>query len=649
MAKAKMFEHLFQPGNIGKLKLKNRLIKAPTDVHLGSHDGSVNERLIRYYREEARGGLGLIIVEFAYVDHKASQSTSCQLCVADNEYVAGLSLLSQAIQAEGAKAALQIAHAGRQKFLGVQPIKAPSAIPWEQLYAEYGPAAMPQALTFEEIQEIIEAFGAAAQRVVKAGFDMLEVHAAHGYLLTNFLSPRTNKRTDWYGGSLENRMRFLLEIVSKVRQKIGPDFPLSVRLSGTEYEPDGIMIEESVETAKALEKLGVNAIHVSGGIHHRLVREIAPMGIPRGNQIWAAEAVKKAVKIPVIASGSINIPELAEETIAKGKADFISMGRPIIADPHWANKAREGRPEDIVICIRCNECLDRGAHLMRALPCTVNPTFGREDELAITPAPHPRKVAIIGGGPAGMEAARVCTLRGHNVTVFEKRELGGALLEASVPDFKDELKRLLKYYTTQMNKLKVKVVKEEATLATIKKGGFDAVIVATGATPMKPKIAGIDKPNVSHVIDVFRGTAKLGKKVVIIGGGIIGVEAGLYLMQQGKQIAFTTRQNELMSGITLLEKTAYNEELAEKHIKIYTGKELASIKSNGVVVIGRNKKEETIPADSVVLNSGYLADTKLTDQLQKEADLDVYAVGDCVAPRRIFDAIHEGFMAARWV
>ncbi|MFC1995305.1 FAD-dependent oxidoreductase [Chloroflexota bacterium] len=650
MAKAKMFPKLFQRGSIGRMKLNNRIIKAPTETHLSAPDGSVTERLIRHYKEVARGGAGLIIVEYASIDNKASKASACQLGVADNQYIAGLSLLTRAIQNEGVKVALQLAHCGRQRFLGIPPIKAASPIPWEELYLRFGAAVMPEELTFDEIQEIVEDFGDAAKRTMTAGFDMVEIHGAHGYLITNFLSPRTNKRTDWYGGSLENRMRILVEIVRDIRAKVGANFPLSVRLSGTEYESDGVMIEDTIETAKAIEKLGVDIIHVSGGNHHQELYETSPMGMPLGIHVWAAEAIKKAVQIPVIASGSITTPELAEDILKKNRADFISLGRPLWADPYWPQKAKEGRPEDIRPCIRCNDgCLRRGSAPSRAILCTVNAAVGDEEEFEITPAERPKKVAVVGGGPAGMEAARVCALRGHEVTLYEKRKLCGALVEASVPEFKMDLRQLMRYFVTQIEKLKIKVTYDEATVDTIKNGGFDALIVAVGGVPVTLDIPGIDKSIVTTALEVLRGKTPPGQRVHIVGGGVVGTEVGLFLAEQGKEVIFTTRQDELMNGLTFYDRLFYEQRLAKQKVTIYTGKRLERVLDSGAVVVDRYGKRQEILADSIVINAGFAPQTALIEQFEKETDIEVYAVGDCMSPRVIFEAVHEGHLAARWV
>ncbi len=641
------FPKLFEPGWIGNVQLKNRVIKAPQHTGLANPDGSITERMLRYYRDVASGGVCMVIVEYAWIDNDASRASPCQLGISSVDHIPGLSLLAQTIQANGAKAAIQISHAGRQRFTLARP-KAPSTVPWEEIYAAGCPA--PDVLTFEEILQIVKSFGQAAKKAQIADFDMVEIHACHGYLISNFLSPRTNKRTDWYGGSLENRMRFLLEVIAEIKCQVGPGYPVCVRVSGIDYEPDGTKIEETIELCKRLEALGVAAIHMSGGNHHQTIHEVSPMGMSLAHNVWAAEAVKKEIKIPVIASGSINLPGLAESILADGKGDFIGLGRPLWADSQWPLKAMQGRPEDIRPCIRCNDgCLARGDHQAKTISCSVNVAVCREDEFKITKAEHSRNVAVIGGGPAGMEAARVCALKGHQVTLYEKRELGGALLEASIPDFKaPDLKPLIDYLRTQIKKLKIKVVNQEATSKAIKDGGFDAVIVAAGATPLAlEEVQGINHKKVTSASQVLHGKAKLGQKIAVIGGGIVGTEVGLFLAEQGKDVVFVEMLDTFMNNITFDEKLVYEERFKNLNVSIHTGKRLESVSDKGITVMDRYGARTTIPADAVVLAAGFTPNRDLIDSLRKDARLQVLEVGDCVKPRKIFDAIHDGHLAAK--
>ena len=636
----KMFPHLFAPGKIGTLTLKNRILKAPQSSGMSNMDGTVSERLVRYYRDQAAGGAGCIIVEYAYVDDIGAKSAHCHLGISNNEHIPGLAWLAENIRECGAVPAIQIEHCGRQKFLGTQPICAPSAIPWPKLWDQYGVQAVPHVLTIPEIQDIVHAFGDAALRAKIAGFELVEIHGAHGYLLTNFFSPTTNHRTDLYGGSLENRMRIYLEIARDVRKKVGPDFPVTIRLSGTDYEPDGFPIEDTIALAKALEKEGIDAFHISGGDHHTMIHQVTPMAIPVCHNTWAAEAVKKEVSVPVIASGSITLPQYAEEIIASGKGDFVGLGRPLWADPEWPRKAEEGRPEDIRPCIRCNEgCLERTFFQYKAVTCALNPVISREGELKPQPAKTPKKVAVVGAGPAGMEAARVMKERGHDVTVYEERKEGGLLHEAAAPEFKADIRPFMEYQITALKKLGVPVLHEKADAAAL--AGYDAVVCATGSTPIVPRIPGVEKPIAVDCLSAINGAKPVGKKVVVIGGGLVGTETALDLAENGHAVTLVEMLPKIMKDVATTDFLAYSERIAKTDMRILTETRLEEVLDGGALVRGP-KGEETLEADTVILALGFHPNTALYDEL-KAAGKEVYEVGDAVKPGKIFDAIHTGY------
>ena len=640
---SKLFPHLFTPGKIGSLTLKNRIMKAPQSSGMSNMDGTVSERLVRYYRQQAAGGAGMIIVEYAYVDDIGAKSAHCHLGISSNEHIPGLAWLAENIREQGAVPAIQIEHCGRQKFLGTQPICAPSAIPWPKLWDQYGVQAVPHVLTIEEIQDIVHAFGDAALRAKQAGFELVEIHGAHGYLLTNFFSPTTNHRTDLYGGSLENRMRIYVEIVRDVRKKVGPDFPVTIRLSGTDYEPDGFPIEDTIELAKVLEKEGIDAFHISGGDHHTMIHQVSPMAINVCHNVWAAEAIKKVVHVPVIASGSITLPEYAEEIIASGKGDFVGLGRPLWADPEWPLKAMEDRPEDIRPCIRCNEgCLERTFFNFKAITCAVNPTISREGELDLKPAAKPRKIAVVGGGPAGMEAARVCKLRGHEVTLFEEKELGGLLHEASVPEFKSDIRPLCKYLITQIEKLGIPVEHKKASAADL--AGYDAVICATGSRPILPGVPGIDKPGVMDALEVLSGARKPEGRIAVIGGGLVGTETALHLAEQGMHTTLVEMLPKIMNGVAATDQLAYSERIAKADMEVCTGTRLVSI-GDGEITVSDRTGTHTIPADSVIIAIGLKAQDSLYGELCAQGK-EAYLVGDAVHPGKIFDAFHTAYRVA---
>ena len=635
------YARLFTPGYIGNLWVKNRIVRSPMLTNVALSDGSVSQRHIDHYTEFARGGPGMVIVEYCYVDDIAAKANDAQIGVSNDTQQSGLYWLANAIKSAGARAVLQIVHAGRQKFSGAPPYKSAFSRPWPDVYRFAG--SIPEELTIQEIQQLIKDFGSAAFRAKQCAFDGCEIHGGHGYLITNFLQ-KWNERPDWYGGSFDNRKRFLIQVYEEIRRRVGPDYVVGVRVSGTDYDPvNPIPIEETVRICQELEYLGINYIHVSGGIHEFGHKEAVVMYLPHAYQAWASETIKKAVKIPVICSGSLNYPELAEEILRDNKGDFVGLARPLVADPYWPQKAQEGRPEDIRPCIRCMECAQTPY-----TTCTVNATTCREGQLGeIREVKEKKKIAIVGGGPAGMEAARVAAIKGHDVTLYEKRELGGMLVEAAVPDFKEDLRPLIKYFITQLKKTGVKVIKREATPAKIKAGKYKAVIVATGSTPIVPSdIPGITKRNVVGALDVLRG-AKTGNNVIVIGGGFVGAETALYLAKQEKTVTIVEALDRIAEGLSGSLKAAFFEIITQYPIQIKCGQTLLEVNDDGITTLCGVKKEE-IKGNTIVLAMGFNPNRKLFDELCWVPDLEVYAAGDCVKVQTSYAAIHDGFDTAFW-
>ena len=637
------FPRLFASGKIGSMQVKNRIVKCPTLTMYCNRDGSVSHRLVRFYEEIAAGGSGLVIVEFTHIDNKGSKPHENTLALADDSFLTGLSLLAQRIQENGAKAGLQLCHAGAQRAMGT-PIMAPSSKPDSKvMYTN-----TPMELSVEEILEIEEAFGDAALRVRKAGFDIVEIHAGHGYLITEFLSPLTNRRSDLYGGGLEGRMRFLLRIIDNVRKKIGFEFPLSVRLTGTEYVEGGIRIEDTIQISKQLENATVNVLHISGGSRYtRGDTIVAPMYNPQGLNIWAAEAIKRAVTVPIIASGSITTPALGERILVEGKADFIGLGRPLLADPFLPRKAREGLADDIMPCIRCNEgCNFMPRRGFGGVRCTVNVGVGKEENFRLKPARRPRKVAIVGGGPAGLEAARVAALMGHEVTLFEKRDLGGHLIEASIPEFKNDLRRLLEYYVRQISKLNITLIKREANVDDLRGDKFEAIIVAVGSIPLSLQIPGIKRFIVQDALDVFCNSSNVGESVAVIGGGLVGCDVSLFLAELGKKVTLIETLNEIGAGMETCERQAFRNRIADRCFQVHTGASVKEILAAGVMLLDKDGRSRKVEADNVVLSVGF-APATLNGLEEIEFNTIVRRVGDCLSPRKLFDAIHEGHLAVR--
>lgn len=644
----KLFPRLSEQGSIGRLTVKNRFVMAPFCTNYCNPDGSVTARLLRHCEERAKGGVGLVIVEFAYIDDKGSKSLHAELGIYNDQLIPGLSLLARVIQENGAKAGIQIVHAGLQRSLA-HPVVAPSRV-WKEYLG--GPKGIfPAELTLEEIQDVVASFGQAALRAKRAGFDMVELHGAHGYLINQFLSSYTNRRNDMYGGSLENRMRFPLEVVRNVRQALGRDFPLGIRINAVDYVKEGVTLEEAKVFAKELEDAEVDVIHVSAGVHRSRSRMIEPMFLPMGNKIKLAEAIKSVVNIPIIASGSLGLPELAEEVLETKKADFISMARQLIADPEFPKKALEGRVEEIRPCIRCNEgCLQRGTFAAQPVKCTVNVGAGFEEWLDLETVPHPQKVLVVGAGPGGMEAAVTAAKKGHHVTLMEKRKsLGGNLIEASVPRFKRDLKRLIDYYSVQLKKLQVEaVLGKEATRKEIQKNGYQAVILATGANLLGLEIPGIHSKNVSSCLDILQGQEVKEDEVIVVGGGMIGCEVALYLaeMGAGKKVTIVEMLDEIGSGIDSLTLQVVLEKFSEYSVKCLKGLRVIEVVNKGIKCVDRNRKVLTIEGKRIVIATGFMCNDALHRDLS-DLGIKIRSVGDCLGPRKIYEAIHEGNQAAR--
>lgn len=639
---------LLEPIKIGKLELRNRIVMPPMSTRFATPDGVVTRRMVDYYVERAKGGVGLIIVEYAYIDTEASRGGFCQLGVYSDDLIAGLNWLAEAVKAHGSKIALQICHSGRQTtpaITGRQPV-APSAIPYKRLGGAH--TLTPRELTTEEIEGIIESFGEAARRAKVAGFDAVELHGAHGYLLGQFLSSYTNKRTDKYGGDPEGRSTFALEVVKRVRKKVGTDFLIGYRMSADEYVNGGLTLKDTRKFAKMLGGSGVNYIHVSVGIHETICKTIQPMYLPRGYNVHLAEGIKHAVNIPVVAVGSID-PELGENILEEGKADLVAMGRGLIADPELPKKLVEGRMENIRPCIReIDGCLGR-IREGKMMSCAVNPAVGKEEEYRLRPAEKGKKVVVVGGGAAGLEAAIVARLRGHDVTLYEKEDkLGGHLVEASVPQFKDDLRGLMRFYFAQLKKTGVKVqLKTEVTPELIMEVEPDVLILAVGSIPIISDIPGVTKPAVVTAIDVLLGKTEVGEEVAVVGGGLIGCETALYLAtEKGKTVTILEMLDEIAIEVEpTVAKVILLKKLTEANVRVLTGIKLDKITDEGIIGIDKEGKGHTVKADNVVLALGLKPREEVVRAL-KGLVPETYAVGDCVEPRKIMDAIHEGFRVA---
>ena len=632
------FPKLFEPGRIGSLEIKNRLVMPPMATNYATKDGQVTDRQIEYYAERAKGGVGLIIVEVCCVDAPVGKGFAGQICIDDDKFIPGLSKLAKAIKKRGARAAIQLHHAGRQassEITGHQPV-APSPIAAED-------GDQPRPLTIVAIQELVNRFGDAAGRAKKAGFDGVELHGAHGYLISQFLSPLSNHRQDAYGGSVEKRAKFLLDIIKDARSKVGNDFPLWCRLSAMEISADGgITPEETQIVAKLAEKAGVDAIHVSA--HQVGPARKPPMAQPPCNFVPWAQAIKEVVKVPVIAVSRITL-EFAEDIVRDGKADFVSMGRELLVDPYLPQKARHGNTRDIRPCIYCLTCLDSINTSREGVRCVVNPTLGREGESVLKRARSPKKVVVVGGGPGGMEAARVAALEGHEVVLFDEGEkLGGQLILAAKPPYKDTLETFRQYLEGQVNKLPVELrLRQKFTPDMVKKLQPDVVILAAGVKPFTPQIPGIGNKKVIQASEVLMG-AETGDRVAVIGGELVGCETALFLIDRGKKVTIMRRGKELATKVHRFIREPMLSRLKYKGVVVLTGVEYQEITDAGVVIKTIAGQKKVIEADTVVLAAGSISNDELAAALKGKVDR-VFSVGDCVEPRSIMEAVEEGYKA----
>jgi len=660
--KMRKFYHLFQPGNIGRMRLRNRIVMAPIGTNLADVNGAVTQRLIHWYAERAWGGAGLIIVENTLADVRFGRGLAQQLRIDHPKFTPGLNELAEAVQASGAKIAIQIniQGAGVDPELepDMQPV-GPSAISYMFDETSPGIASAPRlkkvkhlrALEKGEIEKLRASFTQAAGIAKAAGFDAIEIHGAHGYLLAGFMSPATNKREDTYGGDLDGRLKFVMEVYRGIREQVGDAFPILFRFSGREYMDGGRDIEESRLIAGKLEQLGVDALHISAGISMKaepFTWTNPPTSFPQGAFIGDAHAIKKAVQIPVIGVGKIRDPDFAEKLLEAGRVDFIALGRSLIADPEWPIKAAEGRVREIRRCISCNRCMRIMSR--KKIRCAVNARAGLEREFPMTPAAQSRRVAIVGGGPAGMEAARVAASRGHHVTLFEKeRSLGGQLKLAVVPPFKNDLGGILAYLRHQIQILGVEVrLRHEIRPEHLKSKPFDVVVIAAGCEPPGEPSPPYTHAKVVRAWDVLSGKAKLsGKRVVVLGGGRVACETAEFLASKRRKevtIIHPGPVEEMGRDLEpIFEWRLLMERLRECKVTILTGTSVTGITAEGVQVQGR--ASVLVPCDHVVLEEAPAANQSLMKELMRYAEK-IVGIGDCVEPRDLYHAIHEGFRSA---
>jgi len=651
-------KNVFSPFTFGNVTVKNRIEFSPAIPCLASPDGFVTRELIEFFQSLARGGAGIVTIGDTAIDFEYAKDHDAQLNLGDDRVIPGLSPLAEAVHRYGAKLSIELNHGGRFAAPGLlegrNPI-GPSPIPSaaEEMFAGLEGRRKVQVTEMNQdmIDTAIEHYAMAAYRCMMAGFEMVMIHNAHGHLLSQFLSPYSNRRTDSYGGSLENRAKFAIEVYNAIRRKVGNRLALEMRVSATEHVKGGMELNDTIEFIKMVEDK-VDLVHVSVGLltdPMTIPHMIQPTYLPHGYNIHFAEAIKKAIKKPVVAVGSIDI-EMADRIIAEGKCDIVAMARNLIADTDYVNKHRRGEADRVRPCVRCNTCTHTVAHFY-PIRCAVNPVIGREVEFRNIPdSKIKKKVVIVGGGPAGMEAAQVAASRGHDVTLFEKgKELGGALILAAAPPFKADMKRYLDWMIkTTLNTPGIKIkFSTEATVETIKAEKPDVLIISAGAVPIDVNIPGVDGSNVVSAGDVDMGRATVGNNVVVAGGGLTGCETALHLAQQGENVTVIDMvgQMELAADAPILNKLGLMGLLMKHKVILKTEVKLEEINSKGVIVIDKQWKRHEIPADTVVLSLGYRAKTETSGELDGLAR-DVYVIGDCRKARNLRYAIQDAFNVA---
>lgn len=635
-----MFESLFNPVKINQMVLENRLIVSPMVTCFAMEDGKVTEQYVEYVREKAKGGWGMIINE-AHAAIESGKAFDKFFGLYSDDQIEGQKELVAAAHEQGVKIAVQLVHAGRQSLYTGAPLVAPSPI------ADPTSPVTPNELTVEEIKEIIESFGDAALRAKKAGYDAVEIHGAHGYLIQEFTSQYSNKRTDEYGGDLYGRAKFSLDIIQNIRSKVGEDYPLIYRMSTDEYLPngEGLKLPDSLALATMYEEAGIDALHSSIGNYTTIHYMLPPAAVKHGESQDLAEELKKVVSIPIINVGRYNDPYIANAAIKAGRCDMVTMGRQSLADPFLPVKAKSGNVKEIRHCIGCQIGCVENLYKCSPIHCTVNPRVGYEYQFPLKESGIKKKVIVVGGGVGGMQAAITAAEQGHDVALYEKEnKLGGQWNLAAMPPYKQELTTLVTYQKGQLVKNHVKVyLDSELSAAEILALEPDHVVLATGAVPMMPPIKGIDGANVVSSTDILTGRKSVKENAAVIGGGEVGTETAAFIASTNRKASVFEMTNELCAKTEGSVKLFLFEYLASKKVNTYTNAKVLELKDHSVVIEKDGQAEEIGGFTDIVIAVGGKSHNPLADELKGKVELSI--IGDAKSVRQGIDAVHEGYEA----
>ncbi len=637
------YENLLTPIRIGDLELPNRLLMTPMGTELGTEDGRSTPEEAAYYAARAQGGTGLVMTGINFVSGDFDPIAPGLARIDDDRYIPGVKAIADAVHAAGGLLAFQLtAGLGRNNQYCVSQNMEPRS-PSDNTWF-FDPSIVCKPLEVEEIHTIIEHTGNAARRAYEAGMDVIDIHGHTGYLVDQFVSACWNRRTDEYGGSVENRCRFVAEMVAAIREN-APGIPISCRISVDHEFEGGRRWPETKEVVAELERIGIDLLLCDNGSYEAMDYVFPPYYLGDDCMVSAAELVKSVVSIPVAACGNIT-PASGEQILARGGADMIGIGRGLIADPDVIVKITAGAENRIRPCIRCNQLCTGNAFNGKAIGCAVNPQVAHETDRAITAAPESKRIVVIGGGPAGLETARVAGLRGHQVDVYEKAErVGGVLLPAATPDFKRELRKMIDWWEAELSELPNVTVhlNQEVGADSPELSEAAEIVVAVGSKPLLPPIPGLDKPIVTDIISAHMAGG-LGKHIVVCGGGLSGADFALESAEAGHEVTIVEMADEIARDMLFLNRVSLLRSLNEAGVTILTSTTVKEVTDQGVIVADADGERE-VTCDSVVAAFGVLAAQQLGDELSGYGDK-VHTVGDCVKPRKVGDAINDGFVLA---